>query len=91
VTDLSHFLSILGLRRKDLKEFNGQNGSTKVFNTFMEILRHNNVSDRENAFNRLCAIILAKLVDEDRSETDILSFQWFPGNHSVPPFGKGGR
>ena len=66
------------LRRKDLKEFNGQNGSTKVFNTFMEILRHNNVSDKENAFNRLCAIILAKLVDEDRGEADILSFQWFP-------------
>lgn len=71
------------LRRKDLKEFNGQNGSTKVFNTFMEILRHNNVSDKENAFNRLCAIILAKLVDEDRSETDILSFQWLPNKDTA--------
>ncbi|MCB1769302.1 MAG: hypothetical protein KDJ31_06315 [Candidatus Competibacteraceae bacterium] len=36
------------------------------------------MSDKENAFNRLCAIILAKLVDEDRGETDILDFQWFP-------------
>lgn len=36
-----------------LKEFRGDNGSTKVFNRFMEILRHNNVSDKENAFNRL--------------------------------------
>ncbi len=71
------------LRRKDLKEFNGQNGSTKVFNTFMEILRHNNVSDKENAFNRLCAIILAKLMDEDRGEADILGFQWFP-NKDTP-------
>jgi type I restriction enzyme M protein len=66
------------LRGKDLKEFNGQNGSTKVFNNFMEILRHNNVSDKENAFNRLCAIILAKLIDEDREPGAILDFQWFP-------------
>jgi type I restriction-modification system DNA methylase subunit/restriction endonuclease S subunit len=65
-------------RRKDLKEFNGENGSGKVFNQFMEILRHNHVSDKENAFNRLCAIILAKLVDEERGEDDILDFQWFP-------------
>ncbi|MGZ8217809.1 N-6 DNA methylase [Methylomagnum sp.] len=65
-------------RRKDLKEFSGENGSVKAFNQFMEILRHNNVSDKENAFNRLCAIILAKLVDEERGEDDILDFQWFP-------------
>jgi type I restriction enzyme M protein len=61
-----------------LKEFNGQNGSTKVFNRFMEILRHNNVSDKENAFNRLCAIILAKLIDEEKAPDVILDFQWFP-------------
>jgi type I restriction enzyme M protein len=61
-----------------LREFNGQNGSTKVFNRFMEILRHNNVSDKENAFNRLCAIILAKLIDEEKASDAILDFQWFP-------------
>jgi type I restriction enzyme M protein len=61
-----------------LKEFRGDNGSTKVFNRFMEILRHNNVSDKENAFNRLCAIILAKLIDEERDPAVILDFQWFP-------------
>lgn len=70
-------------RGKDLKEFNGENGSTKVFNQFMEILRHNNVSDKENAFNRLCAIILAKLIDEERIPEAILDFQWFP-NKDTP-------
>lgn len=70
-------------RGKDLREFNSQNGSSKVFNEFMEILRHNSVSDKENAFNRLCAIILAKLIDEDRDPDAILDFQWFP-NKDTP-------
>lgn len=71
------------VRGKDLKEFKGENGSARVFNEFMEILRHNNVSDKENAFNRLCAIILAKLVDEDRDKQDILDFQWFPNKDTA--------
>ena len=29
-------------------------------------------------FNRLCAIILAKLIDEERAPDAILDFQWFP-------------
>ena len=66
------------LTGEDLLEFNGENGSTRVFNNFMEILRHNNVSDKENAFNRLCAVILAKLIDEERDPSAILDFQWFP-------------
>lgn len=70
-------------RGRDLKAFNGENGSTRVFNQFMEILRHNNVSDKENAFNRLCAIILAKLVDEGRDPDSLLDFQWFP-NKDTP-------
>jgi hypothetical protein len=74
----AYAIGYLPLRGKDLKEFNGENGSTKVFNQFMEILRHNNVSDKENAFNRLCAIILAKLIDEERAPDAILDFQWFP-------------
>lgn len=70
-------------RGKDLKEFNGENGSTRVFNSFMEILRHNNVSDKENAFNRLCAVILAKLIDEERDPAAILDFQWFPNKDTA--------
>lgn len=76
-------IGYLPKRGKDLKEFKGENGSAKVFNQFMEILRHNSVSDKENAFNRLCAIILAKLIDEERSPDAILDFQWFP-NRDTP-------
>ena len=36
----------------------------KIVNKFEEILRHNNVSDKENAFNRLIALFICKLVDE---------------------------
>lgn len=79
----AYSIGYLPKRAKDLKEFNSDNGSSKVFNKFMEILRHNNVSDKENAFNRLCAIILAKLVDEEKNADSILDFQWFP-NKDTP-------
>lgn len=76
-------IGYIPLRGKDLKTFNGENGSSRVFNNFMEILRHNHVSDKENAFNRLCAIILAKLIDEERDSEAILDFQWFPNKDTA--------
>ena len=46
-------------------------------NKFEEILRHNNVSDKENAFNRLVALFICKLVDEEEKEdNDIVDFQY---------------
>lgn len=62
------------LRKKDLKEFNPRD---KIVNTFEEILRHNNVSDKENAFNKLTALFICKLVDEiNKDEDDIVDFQY---------------
>ena len=62
------------LRKKDLKEFNPRD---KIVNKFEEILRHNNVSDKENAFNKLTALFICKLVDEiTKSEEDIVDFQF---------------
>ncbi len=62
------------LRKKDLKEFNPHD---KIVNRFEEILRHNNVSDKENAFNKLTALFICKLVDEiTKGENDILDFQY---------------
>ena len=62
------------LRKKDLKEFNPKD---KIVNKFEEILRHNNVSDRENAFNKLTALFICKLVDElTKDEEDIVDFQY---------------
>jgi len=43
-------------------------------------LRHNNVSDKENAFNRLVALFICKLVDEvTKEENAVLDFQWQSG------------
>ena len=52
-------------------------------NRFEEILRHNNVSDKENAYNRLTALFICKLVDEiKKSETDIVEVQYKVGTDS---------
>jgi len=43
-------------------------------------LRHNNVSDKENAFNRLIALFICKLVDETQTEEDgEVEFQYKQG------------
>ena len=52
----------------------------KIVNQFEEILRHNSVSDKENAFNRLIALFICKLVDEmQKSDNDIVEFQYKVG------------
>lgn len=62
------------LRKKDLQEFNPRD---KIVNKFEEILRHNNVSDKENAFNKLTALFICKLVDEiTKQDDDIVEFQY---------------
>ncbi|WP_116963227.1 N-6 DNA methylase [Fastidiosibacter lacustris] len=58
----------------DLKDFR-QEDKGKVFNQFEEILRHNNISDRSNAFNRMISLILAKIVDEAKTDDAIADFQ----------------
>lgn len=62
------------LRNKDLIDFTTED---KIVNQFEEILRHNNVSDKENAFNRLVALFICKLVDEiKKQEFDEVDFQY---------------
>ncbi|MFN4364643.1 restriction endonuclease subunit S [Chryseobacterium hispalense] len=62
----------------DLEEIK-QEDSSFIFNRFLEILRHNVVSDKGNAFNRIFTLFLCKIYDEkDKEETDNeLEFQWF--------------
>lgn len=52
-----------------------------IFNRFLEILRHNVVSDKPNAFNKIFTLFLCKIYDEKVNEgTDNeLSFQWIEG------------
>lgn len=68
------------LRKKRLEDFKSED---KIVNRFEEILRHNNVSDKENAFNRLVALFICKLVDEmQKSDDDIVEFQYKVGTDS---------
>lgn len=74
----SYNIGIKPLRKKDLIDF-GEND--KIVNKFEEILRHNNVSDKENAFNRLIALFICKLVDEiQKTDDDITEFQYKVGS-----------
>jgi len=57
--------------------------SSRIFNQFAEILRHNVVSDKPNAFNKLITLLLCKIVDEDRDEVDELHFQWVENDTKI--------
>ncbi len=70
-------IGIPPLRKKNLVDFKNDDG---IVNRFEEILRHNNVSDKENAFNRLIALFICKLVDEiQKNDDDIVEFQYKAG------------
>lgn len=67
-------IGIMPIKKKKLRDFEEED---KIVNKFEEILRHNNVSDKENAFNRLVALFICKLVDEEEKEDDeITDFQY---------------
>ena len=51
------------LTLKDLKPIT-QEDSSFIFNQFLEILRHNVVSDKGNAFNKIFTLFLCKVYDE---------------------------
>lgn len=55
--------------------------SSFIFNQFLEILRHNVVSDKPNAFNKIFNLFLCKIYDEkDKDGTnEELEFQWIEG------------
>ncbi len=62
------------IRRKDLKELKRED-SDGIYNQFAEILRHNVVSDKPNAFNKIINLFLCKIWDEDRCPDDEVKFQ----------------
>jgi len=75
------------LTKKDLKVLK-QEDSSFVFNRFLEILRHNIVSDKPNAFNKIFTFFLCKIIDEDRSDDEQLHFQWLEGEDNHISFQK---
>ncbi len=71
------------LTKEQLKEIKSEDSSF-IFNRFLEILRHNVVSDKGNAFNKIFTLFLCKVYDETTTdEGEELKFQWFEGrdNH----------
>lgn len=67
------------LRRKDIKKLR-QEDSGIIYNQFLEILRHNVVSDKGNAFNKIFNLFLCKVCDENKNDDDELDFQWRRGD-----------
>lgn len=53
-----------------------EDDSGKIFNQFMEVLRHNVISDKGNAFNKLFNLFLCKLADEDKNAESEADFQY---------------
>ena len=67
------------LTPKELTEITSED-SSKIFNRFMEILRHNVVSDKPNAFSKIFTLFLCKIMDEkDTKPNEELGFQWIEG------------
>ncbi|NLJ82148.1 MAG: N-6 DNA methylase [Bacteroidales bacterium] len=75
------------LTRNDLKILK-QKDSSFIFNRFLEILRHNVVSDKPNAFNKIFTLFLCKIIDEDRNIDEQLHFQWLEGEDNHISFQK---
>jgi len=63
-------------KRKDLKQLPEDN---KIYNQFMEILRHHNISEKERAFNKIISLFLCKIVDEKKEPYQELAFQYKNG------------
>lgn len=73
---ISYNFESKALTRKDLVKIK-QTDSSLIFNRFLEILRHNTVSDKPNAFNKMFTLFLCKIHDEwTKWEDDELDFQF---------------
>ena len=71
------------LTKEQLKEIKAEDSSF-IFNRFLEILRHNVISDKGNAFNKIFTLFLCKVYDETTTgDGEELKFQWLEGrdNH----------
>lgn len=75
------------LIKENLKELKHEDSSF-IFNRFLEILRHNVVSDKPNAFNKIFTLFLCKIVDENRDDDEQLHFQWIEGEDNPISFQK---
>ena len=63
------------ITRGELKELSS-GISGKIFNQFAEILRHNVISDKSNAFNKILNLFICKIIDENKNDDEEVDFQW---------------
>ena len=68
-------IEIKALVRGRLKQLT-KDDSGRIFNQFAEILRHNVVSDKPNAFNKILNLFICKIYDENKNENEEVEFQW---------------
>lgn len=68
-------IEIKALVRGRLKQLT-KDDSGRIFNQFAEILRHNVVSDKPNAFNKILNLFICKIYDENKNDDEEVEFQW---------------
>lgn len=74
---MAYNIGIKPLKKKDLRPFDKEE---KIADSFKEILRHNSISDKENAFNKLLSLFICKMVDEKETPEDAeVEFQYKDG------------
>lgn len=69
-----YILTSKALLKQDLKPLTSDDGDN-IYNKFAEILRHNVISDKSNAFNKIINLFLCKIYDEDKDGSCELKFQ----------------
>lgn len=62
-----------GLKVKELMPLSSYD-SNAIYNQFAEILRHNVVSDKPNAFSKIINLFLCKITDESGNDEDLCKF-----------------
>jgi len=66
------------LAKADLEHMKQEDGG-RIFNAFAEILRRHTISDKPNAFNKIFNLFICKIHDEDKTDDEVLDFQWQAG------------
>ena len=80
---IAYKIGVKPLRKKDLKEF----PDTSIVNIYEEILRHNSVTNKQNAFDALLELFICKLADESQKNlNDEVDFQFKFGSDNFEIF-----
>ena len=80
---VAYKIGVKPLRKKNLQEFK----NTSIVNLYEEILRHNSVTNKQNAFDALLELFICKLADESQKNPhDEVDFQFKFGSDTYEIF-----